>query len=119
MANVIMKTAGITEKDLFRMMQGKNEGLKTLVGDIFDVVDCAEIEKPDKDGELFRVVFLVLEDGRTVGSNSATVRNTFESMIEAFGLPSREKPWTGVTVVSTDNKSGNRTYLDLDFAEEN
>ena len=119
MANVIMKTPGISEKELFRMMQGKNEGLKKVVGDIFDVVECAEIEKPDKDGELIRVIFLVLEDGRTVGSNSTTVRNTFESMVEVFGLPSPEKPWTGVTVVSTENKSGSRTYLDLDFAEEN
>ena len=119
MVNVIMKTPGITEKELFRMMQGKNDGLKKIVGDVFDVVECAEIEKPNKDGELIRVVFLVLEDGRTVGSNSSTVRNTFESMVEVFGLPSREKPWTGVTVVSTDNTSRTRTYLDLDFVEEN
>lgn len=118
MANIIIKTKGVDPKDMFRMMNGKTDGLKTAVGEVFDVIDCAEIEQENPEGQPVKVVFLVLEDGRVLGSNSATVRKTFESMIACFGEPSEQNPWTGVTIISKKSQAKGREYLDLDFVKE-
>lgn len=112
---VIVKSEGITPETMFRMMNGKTDGLKTAVGDTFDIIECAEIEQTDINGEPVTVVFIVTDDGRVMGSNSATVRRTFEALVESFGLPSPFAPYKNMTVIQKNSKKG-RTYLDLDFA---
>jgi hypothetical protein len=115
MAKIIIKSEGITPETMFRMMNGKTDGLKSAVGDKFDVVECAEIEQTDMNGEPVTVVFIVTDDGRVFGSNSATVRRTFEALVESFGLPTPFLPYKNMTVVEKASKKG-RNYLDLDFA---
>ena len=115
MANTIIQSDGITPEMKFRMMNGKTDGLKSAVGETFDIIECAEIEQDDINGEPITVVFFVTDDGRTLGSNSATVRRTFEALIESFGLPSPSSPYRNMTVIQKSSKKG-RTYLDIDFA---
>jgi len=113
---IIVKSEGITPETMFHMMNGKTDGLKTAVGDTFDIVECAEIEQTDINGEPVTVVFVVTDDGRVLGSNSATVRRTFEALVESFGLPSPFAPYKNMTVIQKKSKN-DRTYLDLDFAD--
>lgn len=115
MAKTIIQSEGITPEMKFRMMNGKTDGLKSAVGDTFDIVECAEVEQLDINEEPVTVVFIVTDDGRMLGSNSPTVRRTFEALIESFGIPSPETPYKNITVLEKKSKKG-RTYLDIDFA---
>ena len=104
-------------KTLFRMMNGKCEKLKSIKGEVIDIIGYAIIRQLNaKETEEVEILYILLEDGRICATNSPTVRRTFDAMVTAFGEPTPEKPLEEIRVFEAQSKN-DRTYLDIDFAD--
>lgn len=112
----IISESGIVDSKIrFKMLNGKCDRLADCVGNVFDIVGYMIVEN-ERDGETVTILDILTSDGRAIGTNSATVRRTFEAMLESFGNPTEETPFTGIVVTSKPSAKG-RSFLDIDFAE--
>lgn len=112
----ILSESGIKDPKIrFKMLNGKCDRLADCVGNVFDIIGYMLVES-DRDGDIVTILDLYTADGRAIGTNSATVRRTFEAMVESFGEPTEETPLTGIVVISKPSAKG-RSFLDIDFAE--
>ena len=112
----IISESGITDAKIrFKMLNGKCDRLADCVGNVFDIIGYMLVES-ERDGETATILDIYTADGRAIGTNSATVRRTFEAMVEAFGAPTEESPLTGIVVTSKPSAKG-RAFLDIDFTE--
>ncbi len=115
MINVIKESGIVSPVIRFKMLNGKCDRLSDSAGSVIDITGYMLLER-DKGGDIVTVLDILTDDGRVMGTNSATVRETFEAMCDSFGEPTEETPLRSVVITSKESAKG-RTFLDFDFAE--
>jgi hypothetical protein len=107
---IISKSGNFDEIDMFRMLNGKCDKLKTHIGAVMDCIGYVLVKTDDEK----EILYIAADNGLIVATNSPTVKRTFSAMLLTFGAPSVEKPIIGIVVTSSMSSHG-REFLDLDI----